>query len=110
MSNKIKDFKDMYIKDKESFKKNWTIFVSEGKNCINEFKNKETRHKQIPNAFTASRLFAPLFIIPSALSCNLILTALFAGGFAFTDACDGYYARKYNAQSEFGRELDPITD
>lgn len=80
MSNKIHNFKSMYNKDKESFKKNWTIFVSEGKNCINEFKNKETRHKQIPNAFTASRLFAPLFIIPSALSGNLILTALFAGG------------------------------
>jgi len=110
MPNKISDFKNMYIKDKESFKKNWEVFINEGKKCIEEFKNKETRHKQIPNAFTASRLFAPLFIIPAALSGNLILTALFAGGFAFTDACDGYFARKYHAQSEFGRELDPITD
>ena len=110
MSNKIQDFKNMCIKDKESFKKNWKVFVDEGKNCIKEFKNKETRHKQIPNAFTASRLFAPFFIIPAALSGNLILTGLFVGGFAFTDACDGYFARKYNAQSEFGRELDPITD
>lgn len=110
MSNKIHDFKNMYIKDKESFQKNWKTFINDGKNCIKEFKNKETRHKQIPNAFTASRLFAPLFIIPAALSGNLILTGLFAGGFAFTDACDGYFARKYHAQSEFGRELDPITD
>ncbi len=110
MSNKIYDFKKICIKDKESFKKNWKIFIADGKKCIKEFKNKETRHKQIPNAFTASRLFAPFFIIPAALSGNLILTALFAGGFAFTDACDGYFARKYNAQSEFGRELDPITD
>jgi len=110
MSNKIHNFINMCIKDKESFKKNWKIFINEGRKCIKEFKNKETRHKQIPNAFTASRLFAPLFIIPAALSGNLFLTGLFAGGFAFTDACDGYYARKYNAQSEFGRELDPITD
>lgn len=110
MLNKIHDFKNMCIRDKESFKKNWKIFISEGKKCIKEFKNKETRHKQIPNAFTASRLFAPFFIIPAALSGNLILTGLFAGGFAFTDACDGYFARKYHAQSEFGRELDPITD
>lgn len=110
MSNKIHNFKSMYNKDKESFKKNWKIFINDGKKCIKEFKNKETRHKQIPNAFTASRLFAPFFIIPAALSGNLILTALFAGGFAFTDACDGYFARKYHAQSEFGRELDPITD
>ncbi len=110
MSNRIRDFKKICVKDKESFKKNWKVFINDGKNCIKEFKNKETRHKQIPNAFTASRLFAPIFIIPAALSGNLILTGLFAGGFAFTDACDGYFARKYHAESEFGRELDPITD
>ena len=30
--------------------------------------------------------------------------------FALTDAFDGYFARKYDAFSEFGRKLDPITD
>lgn len=110
MIDKITKLKKKCQDDKESFLRNWKVFVMEGKKCIKEFKNKETRHKQIPNAFTASRLFAPFFIIPSALSGNLILTMLFTGGFAFTDACDGYFARKYNATSEFGRELDPITD
>lgn len=110
MLDKIDKLKKMYQHDKESFISNWKSFATEGKKCIKEFKSKETRHKQIPNAFTASRLFAPFFIIPAALSGNLILTAIFTSGFAFTDACDGYFARKYNATSEFGRELDPITD
>ncbi len=110
MLDKITKLKKKCKDDKESFINNWKVFVMEGKKCIKEFKNKETRHKQIPNAFTASRLFAPFFIIPSALSGNLFLTMLFTGGFAFTDLCDGWYARKYNATSEFGRELDPITD
>lgn len=96
--------------DKKAIKENWIVFKKEAKECIREFKNKETRKKQIPNALTASRLFAPLFIVPAALSGNLILTMIFASSFALTDALDGYYARKYNSMSEFGRELDPITD
>lgn len=105
--NKIKKyFKDL----KASFDTKWSAFVNEGKKCYMEFKNPKTRHKQIPNALTASRLFAPFFIIPAALSGNLILTGLFALGFAGTDALDGYFARKYNTMSEFGRELDALTD
>lgn len=95
---------------KENFKKNWNEFITDAKNAIKEFKNKETRKKQIPNMLTASRLLAPFFIIPSALAGNIFLTALFAFLFTTTDALDGYYARKFNASSEFGRKLDPITD
>ena len=102
--------KDFWLKMKESFKHHWGEFIKEGKTCVNEFKNPQTRKKQIPNLFTASRLFAPFFIIPTALSGNLPLTAIFVTTFALTDAADGYFARKYNATSEFGRKLDALTD
>ena len=69
--------KEFWHKMKLSFKQHWGQFMVEGKECINEFKNPETRKKQIPNLFTASRLFAPFFIIPSALLGNLPLTAIF---------------------------------
>lgn len=95
---------------KMKFKENWEDFKTQGKECIKEFLNKETRKQQIPNMFTASRLLAPFVIIPSALCGNIPLTVLFSGLFALTDAADGYFARKYNATSEFGRKLDPITD
>ena len=102
--------KGKFSKFKHSFKTHWKQFMDEGKTCIEEFKNPETRYKQIPNVFTASRLFAPFFIIPSAMSGNLPLTALFVTSFALTDAADGYFARKFNAASEFGRKLDALTD
>lgn len=102
--------KEFWQKMKESFKHHWGEFVLEGKNCVKEFKNPETRKKQIPNILTASRLFAPIFIIPSALLGNLPLTATFVTAFALTDAADGYFARKYDATSEFGRKLDALTD
>lgn len=95
---------------KMKIKENWIEFKNQGKQCIKEFLNKETRKKQIPNMFTASRLLAPFFIIPSALSGNIILTAMFSCMFALTDAADGYCAKKFKATSEFGRKLDPITD
>lgn len=92
------------------FKNNWKLFIEQGKVCIKELSKKETRKKQVPNLLTASRLLSPFFIIPTALSGNLLLTGIFTGMFALTDAFDGYFARKYDAFSEFGRKLDPITD
>lgn len=97
-------------KKENTFKTQWKQFMDEGKICFQEFKNPNTRYKQIPNMFTASRLLAPFFIIPSVLVGNLPLTAIFVTGFALTDAADGYFARKYNATSEFGRKLDALTD
>lgn len=104
------NIKEKYKSLKNSFDTKWGMFVNEGKKCYDEFKNPKTRHKQIPNVLTASRLFAPFFIIPAALIGNLTLTGIFALGFAATDAFDGYFARKYNCTSEFGRELDALTD
>lgn len=95
---------------KLKIKTNWNEFKNQAIQCTKEALNKETRKKQIPNMFTASRLLAPFFIIPAALTGNIILTGIFTSMFALTDAADGYFARKYDATSEFGRKLDPITD
>ena len=97
-------------KAKGQFKYHWQQFVNEGLECFKEFKNPQTRHKQIPNILTASRLLAPLVIIPAALSGNIVLTGVLVASFALTDAADGYFARKYHATSEFGRKLDALTD
>lgn len=95
---------------KIELKQNWSDFKKQGKECIKECLNKETRKKQIPNMFTASRLLAPFLIIPAALCGNILLTAIFSSMFALTDAVDGFFAKKLNAKSEFGRKLDPISD
>ena len=102
--------KEFFSKMKDSFKHHWGQFVDEGKKCFAEFKNPSTRKKQIPNLLTASRLLSPIFILPAALSGNLLLAGIFVGIFASTDAVDGYLARKYNSTSEFGRKLDALTD
>ncbi len=40
---------------------------------------------------------------------NTVLAAIFVF-FAFTDFLDGYLARKYQQETLFGSELDPIAD
>ena len=91
--------------------------LSQYKNCknnyINSIKNeigfKNKLKKRIPNILTKSRFIAPFIIIPISLfnlSAAFIITIIFA----LTDAFDGYFARKYNAYSEYGRLLDPICD
>ena len=95
---------------KEASKKMWAKARADIKKCISDLKHKETRKRQIPNLLTASRMFAPLFIVPAALSGNFILATLMTIGFAATDGLDGYFARKYNAISEFGKDLDPFCD
>ena len=92
-------FEDFYKKYKEDIK-----------NCFKDLKDKDKRIKQIPNLLTASRLLAPLFIVPAAFSGNIPLAILFTCLFEFTDALDGFAARKLNAVSEFGKDLDPIVD
>lgn len=95
---------------KEASKMMWAKARADIKECFNDLKHKETRKKQIPNLLTASRMFAPLFIVPAALSGNFLLATLLTAGFSATDGLDGYFARKYNAISEFGKDLDPFCD
>ena len=91
--------KESYIKFKNSFK-----------DFIKKSLNKDTRKTQIHNMLTASRLISPVLIIPSALTGNFALAGLLTAGFALTDAIDGKYARKHNLTSDFGRDLDALTD
>lgn len=85
-------------------------YWSDLKECISDLKTKGRRKKQIPNILTASRIISPLFIIPCALTGNLVATVILTCSFAITDCFDGLLARKLNATSDFGKELDPIAD
>jgi CDP-diacylglycerol--glycerol-3-phosphate 3-phosphatidyltransferase len=67
----------------------------------------------IANMLTVGRLFLlppmiVLFYVPTLWAAWACL-ALYTVG-AVTDWLDGWIARRYNAQSEFGRFLDPIAD
>lgn len=78
---------------------------------LNDVKKSDNKIKMvIPNLLTFSRLFAPFVILPATLFGSFPLAFTFAALFALTDAFDGFLARKWNATSEFGRNLDPICD
>ena len=69
--------------------------------------------KNLPNVLTISRivLLAPLLImiyLPND-QLNLISVILFIL-IALTDFFDGFFARRQNIMSEFGKMLDPIAD
>jgi len=70
--------------------------------------------KQIPNIITISRIvvipfFVAAFFIADEKLLNITVATLFliAG---FSDYFDGYFARKWNVQSQVGKFLDPIAD
>ena len=69
--------------------------------------------KKIPNILSSLRLLmAPLFLflfIQEDLILRGISLVVFAIA-AITDAFDGYFARKYDAESDFGVFLDPLAD
>ena len=64
----------------------------------------------ISNVFSMLRIIAaiPLFFsIQYNMKLVAVLITVFAG---FTDWADGYYARKRNEVTEFGKKMDPIAD
>lgn len=85
-------------------------YLSNLKKCIIDLKTKGRRIKQLPNILTFSRIIAPIFIIPCFLTGNLTASVIFTCSFAITDFFDGMLARKLDAKSNFGKELDPIAD
>ena len=88
-------------------------FIENLKKVINDLKSKdkEKRRKQIPNILTLIRgIIAPITIIPAVITRNLYLAFALIAICALTDSFDGWYARNYNAQSEFGALLDAICD
>ena len=73
--------------------------------------DKEKRRKQIPNLLTIVRgFFAPITIIPAVMTGHIYVAFALIAICSLTDAIDGWYARTYNAQSEFGALLDAICD
>lgn len=68
---------------------------------------------KIPNILTTFRIFIiPIMVIAfyvPGIFANVIAAILFAVA-AITDYFDGYFARSLNAESNFGKCLDPIAD
>lgn len=94
-------------------KEYWRYFIKNIKKIIEDLKSKdkERKRKQIPNTLTLIRGFlAPLTIIPAVLNKNLYLAFALIAICGLTDCFDGWYARNFNAQSEFGADLDAICD
>jgi cardiolipin synthase (CMP-forming) len=66
--------------------------------------------RQIPNLITAIRI---LLVVPIAVALTehrLELTIVLFGAAAFSDAADGFLAKRFGWQSELGAVLDPIAD
>ena len=94
----------------ENAKTTTTNYKKQIKEAINDLKTPGKRKKQIPNLLTASRLLSPLLIIPAALTGATTVAAIEAAIFGFTDLIDGHLARKWEAKSELGADLDAFTD
>ncbi len=69
--------------------------------------------KNLPNILTIYRIISlPILIIlilSSDLNSNFYAVILFVS-IAASDFLDGYFARKMNVESNFGKMLDPIAD
>ncbi|MCK4561546.1 MAG: CDP-alcohol phosphatidyltransferase family protein, partial [Flavobacteriaceae bacterium] len=66
--------------------------------------------KQIPNLFTLLNLLSGTIAIIFALSDRLVDATFFVFLGIFFDFFDGFFARKFNVQGEFGKQLDSLAD
>jgi len=64
----------------------------------------------LPNLFTISALFGAYFSIVSAMKANYVTAAVAIFFCMIADALDGRIARLMNAQSDFGAQLDSLSD
>ena len=91
----------------------WEYFVKNLRQVAYDLKgkDKEKRRKQIPNLLTLIRGFvAPITIIPAVLTGHIYAAFILILICSLTDAFDGWYARNFDAKSEFGADLDAICD
>ena len=66
--------------------------------------------KYIPNILTSIRIISIPFIIVLFTLNKIELAIVIAIITAITDCFDGYIARKFNVESEFGAKLDAVSD
>jgi len=66
--------------------------------------------KQIPNLFTLLNLLAGLIAILMVASDKLVEAAFFVFLGIFFDFFDGFFARKFKVEGEFGKQLDSLAD
>ena len=67
----------------------------------------------LPNRLTIARFFLTLVFLFFALQIGIIPKIIAGAIFllaSLTDFYDGYYAKKYNLISDFGKLMDPIAD
>ena len=91
-------------------KEYWNYFKTEGKKNFNDLKSSKTFYKQIPNLLTVFRLISTIPINIFFFTGNILASLITCGVAAFTDLIDGAIARKCNAVSKFGADLDAICD
>lgn len=65
---------------------------------------------KLPNILTLVRPYSLLAILPIAFGGYIEIALVLITLSALTDFFDGIVARKFNAQSEYGKKLDPICD
>ena len=83
--------------------------INDFKTFKTDLKNKNYK-KQIANILTSIRLLSPFILIPLFYFNKLKIAFIMILIFALTDTFDGYFARKYNAISTFGKYLDAFVD
>lgn len=94
-------------------KKFWEYFLMNIKQLISDLcsKDKNRIKRQIPNILTLIRgIIAPITIIPAVIKGNIYFSFIAIAICSLTDSFDGWYARHFDAQSEFGGLLDAICD
>jgi len=66
--------------------------------------------RNIPNIFTLANLLCGCLSIVYAFNDNLIVAAYFIGIASVFDFLDGFFARILKAYSDFGKQLDSLSD
>jgi cardiolipin synthase len=66
--------------------------------------------KQLPNLLTAARLLAAPYILYLLWTGEYRTALVWFSIASFTDALDGYLARRFHAGSKIGALLDPVAD
>ncbi len=85
------------------------ILKSGLKEMNNDIRNKKIQ-LQIANLLTLSRFFSPFILLPLYFLNLKLAFFLMILLFTLTDTFDGYFARKYNSVSLFGKYLDAVVD